>query len=879
MGWRREWSKIRQRFRPSQNLQELDEEIQSHLRMEEHENLETGLSPDEARHRAIQQFGNVTLAKERSKDMWQWTSVEAFLQDLRFGLRQLRKNPGFAAVAILTLALGIGANSAMFSAIDNVLLKPLAFPQPDRLVNLWEVTTKRNLPPVPPPVGNYLDWHKMNHSLASLGGFLPLAFSLTSTAEPERYLGALCDEGLFSTLRVAPVLGRAFTADDTLPGKNTVAILGYGLWKQRFAGDPNILGQTIILDGRARTIVGVMPEGFSFPFQSVVWMPFGWNEQQRGNRDWHDIGAIGRLKDNVSLAEARADFAQVAANLARQYPVFNKGESIKVNSMTEELVGPIRPAFLILIAAVGFVLLTACANVANLLLAKASERGRELAVRASLGAGRARILRQLLAESLLLSLAGGVAGLLLAMAVLRTIVIAAPSSIPRIEEIHLDWRTFLFTLALSVLTGFLFGIAPAWSVSRADVHSVLKEGSRGNTRHGSLRGALVIAQVLAAVVLLCGAGLLVRSFYTLLHVDPGFNAERVMTARLVPDAKYNDHPDLQIQFARNILHNVAALPGVENSAIGSDIPIAGNPRFIVRAEGQEFTPSQAPVTGFFSVTPAYFNVMGMHLVEGRFLNDRDVAGTPFVAVVNQAFARKFFPGQSAVGKRIEVTFRTPPRWREIVGVVADVHTDGLDAEPPVAVYGAFLQIPGASLAFTPAMTVVVKTKQDPAALGNALKGAIYRADRAQPVFALQPMEEVVGKSVAARRFSLLLIAGFAGLALFLAALGIYGVVSYSVAQRAPEIGIRMALGANASQVVWMIERQGLTLVLLGLAFGTLAALGLTRFVKGMLFGIQPSDPITFLAVAGLLLAVSLIASYLPAWRASRVDPIHALRHE
>jgi predicted permease len=880
MGWRRELSKIRALFRRQNPAQELDEEIRSHLRMEEQENLEAGLSPKEAHYRAMQRFGNIPLAKERSKEMWQWTSVEGFLQDLRFGFRQLRNNPGFAAIAILTLALGIGANSAMFSLIDGVLLKPLPFHQPDRLVNLWEVTPKRNLPPVPPPVGNYLDWRKMNHSLASIAAFTQAAFSLTSTSEPERYIGALCDEGLFPTLGVAPALGRAFTADDNLPGRDTVAILSDGFWKRRFGGDPHILGQQIILDGRSRTIVGVMPEGFSFPPQSVVWTPFGWSDELRSRRDWHDIRAIGRLKDGVSLTQAQADFSAIAANLARQYPVFNQGELIKVAPLMEDIVGQIRPAFLILLAAVGFVLLTACANVANLLLAKAAERARELAVRASLGAGRARILRQLLVESLLLSLTGGLAGLVLAVVAIRTVVATAPASIPRLTGIHLDWPVVLFTLGLSLLTGIVFGIAPAWSASRADVHSVLKEGARGTTKQGGLRGTLVVAQVIAAVVLLAGAGLLVRSFYSLLQVDAGFNAEHVMTARLVPaPSKYNDHPDLQIQLARNILHNVAALPGVENSAIGSDIPIAGNPNFIMRMEGQEVTPSQAPVTAFFSVTPAYFDAMGMRLVEGRLLNDRDVAGTPFVAVVNQTLAHKFFPGQSAIGKRIEVTFRTPPRWREIVGVVADVHIDGLDMAAPVQVYGAFLQIPGASLAFTPAMSVVVKTKQDPAVLGAELKEAIYRADRSQPVFALQTMREVVGKSVGDRRFALLLIAAFAALALFLAALGIYGVISYSVTQRTPEIGIRMALGAKASQVVWMIERQGLILVSIGLLCGILAALGMTRFVKGMLFGIRPADPFTFLCVAGLLLAVALVASYLPAWRASRIDPINALRHE
>lgn len=468
------------------------------------------------------------------------------LQDLAFGFRSLWRQPGFTITVVLALAAGIGANSAMFSFIDGVLLKPLPFAQPERLVNLWEVIPKRNIPRLPAPVGNYLDWRTMNHVLADMGAFSPAAFSLASATEPERYLGAKCDEGLFSTLRVTAVKGRGFTAEDNLPGRDTVAVIGYGLWKQRFGGDAHIVGQKITLDGRPREIVGVMPQGFTYPGQSVVWVPYGWAEELRTHRDFHDIRVIGRLKDGVSLEQAQTEFSSIAADLDRQYPILNEGELITVNSALEDLVGQIRPALAVLLGAVGFVLLIACANVANLLLARAAGRARELAICASLGASRARILRQLLAESLLLSTLGGLAGLLIGYGAIQTILAVAPATVPRLAEVHLDWRAIGFTLILSVLTGIVFGIFPAWSASRADVHSVLKEGSRGTTGHGRARSALVVAQVIAAVVLLAGAGLLVRSFYALIHVDAGFDAGHVETMRLVPaPLKYNGHPELQ----------------------------------------------------------------------------------------------------------------------------------------------------------------------------------------------------------------------------------------------------------------------------------------------------------------------------------------------
>jgi putative ABC transport system permease protein len=885
MRWRQEFSKFKALFGRRDPVSDLAEEIRSHLRLEELENRESGMSSEEARFAAMRHFGNITIANEKSRDMWRWTSVEQIFQDLRFGFRQLRRNLGFTIFAVLTLALGIGANSAIFSVVNGVLLRPLPFARPERLVDIWEAMPKRNISRLPVPPGNYLDWRARNHVLSNLGGFVQAGFSATSTGEPERYIGAYCDEGLFPTLGVTPILGHGFSANDNIPGHDAVIVLSYGLWKKRFGGDPNVLGRQMVLDGRPRTIIGIMPERFSFPAQSALeqsalWVPFAWSAELRTRRDSHFVHVIGRLQDGVSLAQARSGFSYIATNLAKDHPAFNQDELIEVRPVMDDLVGNLRPAFIALASAVGFLLLIACTNIANLLLAKAAQRARELAVRASLGAGPLRILRQLLVESLLLSLTGGMAGLILAGTALHAILLLAPASIPRLAEVHLDRNAILFTAALSILSGIFFGVVPAWSASRSDLHSVLKTGARGNTGRIGLRNALVMLQVGAAVVLLAGAGLLVRSFYTLLQIDAGFNPAQVVTARLTPaPSKYDGHPNLEIQLARNILRNVAAVPGIQKSAIGTDIPILGHPTFIMRIEGKEVSPSQAPITAFFSVTPAYFDVMGMRLVQGRLFNNQDLADTPLVVVVNETLARKYFPGQSAIGKRIEVTFQDTPRWRQIVGVIADVHTDGLAAATPVEVYGNFLQMPGVSPDSTPEISVVAKSQLDSAAAGEGIKAAILRTDRAQPVFAVQSMEDVFRRSISERRFALTMIAGFAGLALFLAAFGIYSVMSYTVAQRTSEIGIRMSLGAKLHQVLWMIGCQGLILAMIGLSGGLLAASVLTQFLKTLLFGIEPLDPGTFIGAAGLLLFVSILACCLPAWRASRVEPLSALRQE
>jgi putative ABC transport system permease protein len=806
----------------------------------------------------------------------------SLLQNLRFTLRMLRKNPALALSAILATGLGIGATSAMFSVTDGILLHPLPFPQSDRLVNVWESAPTRNLPRLVAAPANYYDWRAQAQSFSAIGAYQQATFNLAShDSEPERFTGAICDPGFFAALNIPPMLGSVITGDQDQPGHDAVVVLGFTAWQQRFGADPAIVGRQIEINGRSRTVIGVMPRGFEYPAQAVMWSPLALDAATKARRDFHRLRAIARLRDAVPLERARAEMQTIAAGLARQYPDLNADETASVNPVLEDLVGTIRPALLVLLGAVGAVLLIACANVANLLLAKASSRRREIAIRTSLGAGRATILAQMLTESVVLALLGGAAGLLMAQVALRGLISLAPAAIPRLEEVALNDRAVGLALALSLATGILFGLAPAWFASRIDVNGMLKEGMRGSSARNPLRSTLVAAQVAIALVLLSGAGLLMRTFYEVARVDAGFQPERLMTMRISPaPVRYRDHPELQLQLARGILEKVSTIPGVRQVAIASDVPLLGSPIYIMRFAGRPpVTPSHALVANYSAVTPAFFDAMGMRLTRGRAISDRDSPGSPLVAVVNQTLVDRYFPHEDPLGKQLEIGFSDPPRWREIVGVVADVKSAGLDQDTPVQVYAAQAQMPSFPSGTVSSMTVLARTATDPARLGPAIHAAILAVDRSQPVYAIQPMTDVVSQSIAQRRLSLVLLAFFAMSAMLLAAIGVYGVMSFVVAQRTGEIGIRMALGAQAGQVAWQIQRQGMTLVAVGLASGLAGGLLLTQYLSSLLFRVNARDPLVFGASAALLVLVSILACWLPARRASRVDPLTALRSE
>ena len=806
------------------------------------------------------------------------------LQDMRYALRTLLKNPGFAFISILTLALGIGANTAIFSVVNGVLLKPLPYPAPDQLIRVFE--RSQSQPRFPMAQGNFQDYRDQVTNLSGLALYTRHDMELSKDDQPERLAALGVTAGFFELLGVRPLLGREFRREDELPGNTSLVILSHALWQRRFNGDPSIVGKVITLSGQPYTIVGVMPGGVqhvggdyrSLPHgESVdVWGPLEIKPQ--AGRGAHFCNAIGRMKPGVTVAQVEAEFNIIADRLAQQYPRTNEGWRIAVKPLHEEIVGRAQTTLLLLFGAVFFVLLIVCVNVANLLLARATVREREVAVRAALGAGRWRIVRQLLTESVLLAALGGAAGILLAKWLIAALSVLGQEQLPRLQAVSLDGRILLFTLALTLLTGVLFGLAPALQAGQLDLNEVLKEGGRGGgsgRRERRLRGVLVIAEVALALVLLVGAGLLMRSFVKLQQINPGFNPERVLTASLtLPRARYGD--PIQIDaFQKQLLERLNGLLGAQSVGLTSDLPWTGydeNAGFNI--EGKTFPPDQEPSARYHYVSADYFRTIGVPLHAGRFFSADDRAGTPDVVLINRSMAERYWPAESAVGKRF--TFASQPKendWYTVVGVVGDVKDFPYSPATEPAFYWPMTQ------KRTREMILAMRTNANPSQLVETVRGEIRALDKDLPLAEVKTLEAVAKTAVAGQRFTLWLVGVFALTALLLAAIGIYSVLSYLAAQRTHEIGIRMALGAKRQDVLRLLIGQGMGLALLGVSLGLVASLVLTRLLKSLLFNVSATDPITFAAIALLLITVALLACYIPARRATKIDPLEALRYE
>lgn len=806
--------------------------------------------------------------------------------DLRFGLRILLKNPGFAFIAVLTMALGIGANTAIFSVVNAVLLHPLPFPESERLVRVYGrflATSQENMRA---SVLEFSDYREQTQSFEDIAAYDDFSANLTPPAgDPERVQALLATPELFSLMKVAPQAGRIFLPDEAQDGRDDVVIISDELWRRRFGADPGIVGRAVILNGRNNTIIGIMPRGFDFPQRTDLWKPLWfpadqYDQQRRGNRG---LEVVARLKPNVSLSAAQAEMDHLSDQLTSQYPrnYESRGWKIGIVPLLEDYVGSTRQGLLILLGAVTFVMLIACANVANLSLTRAIARRREIAVRMALGAGRWRLTRQLLTESILLALVGGTAGLGLAGLGTDLLLQFAPSDMPRINDVRINGIVLSFTIALSLLTGIVFGLVPALTASNPDLNETLKEGGRigsGGARRHRMRSVLVVSEIALALVLLVGAGLLLKSFWRLQKVDPGFNPEGVLTMRMMLPYERYEKPTQRGAFYSRILERINATPGVESASATSQVPLTRTiTSGTMSGENSVVGPADLPVEAEWRwITPDYFKAMGIPLLNGRDFGSFDTESTPLVAIVDETFANRFYPNENALGKRIKRGKLDSTRpWMTIVGIARHVQSRRLEASSGVQVYFPFYQDP---TAFN--MSLAIRTNApDPLSISGTVRETILSLDNNQPVYDVFTLNTIVGNSIAQRRFSMLLMGIFAAVALMLAAVGIYGMMSYSVAQRTHEIGVRMALGAQRFDVQKMVMNEGIKLAVAGLAIGLACALGLTRLLGSLLFEISSADPITYVEIAILLVSVSLLASFLPAWRATRVDPMTALRYE
>jgi len=803
--------------------------------------------------------------------------METLLHDARYAIRTMLKSPGFTAVAVIALALGIGANTAIFSVVNAVLLRPLPYKEPERLVHVHRMQPPIQHAPISRP--DYFEWENQQQVFQGIAAFFYRTYNLTGVDEAEKLAGARVTGSFFALFGVAPVAGRFFDESDDQPGASRIAVISYGLWQRRLGGSSDVIGSTINLNGDSYAVVGVAPS-FQFPRSVDIWTPADLAEEktQRGS---NYLKVIARLKDGVSRTQAQAQMNQIAAALAEKYPANDTSLTVAIVPMLENQVGEIRPVLWIMLGAVAFVLMIACANVANLLLARATARQKEFAIRSALGAGRWRIARQLLTESVLLALAGGAIGTLLSVWGIRVLVAAAPANIPRVKEISLDGWVLAFTLLISIATGIIFGLAPSFQLSTTELNETLKEGGRGNAgmnpHRALLRRALVIAEIALSLVLLVSAGLLIESINHLAQVSPGFDPRGVLAA----DVSFPRQPSTQkeddqtpARFLSAVEQRIAALPGVVAVGTINDLPVTGwstiNGDFNVEGRPR-YNPGEEPVAEFRLVTPNYFRAIGIPVLNGRELTEHDDQNAPKTIMINQAIADRIFPDENPIGKRLIALDDKP---HEIVGIVGNARQWGLERPSDPEIYFPFTQ-----MNFTSESTLVVRTSVDPAALIDGVRSAAREVNNDAPVFRVRPMTDVMANSTAQQRFNTVLMSVFAVVALVMAAIGLYGVIAYSVTQRTHELGIRMALGASSGDVIKLVVGQGMLLASTGVVIGLGAAFALTRLLSSLLFGVSPRDPVTFAAIALILTGVALGACFVPARRATRVDPMIALRYE
>lgn len=869
-------------FRKPRFERELDEEVRTHLELLADEHVRKGMAPAEAREAARREFGGVAQTKEKYRDQRGIPWIETIVQDVRYGLRQLRHNPGFTAVAVIALALGIGANTAIFSAVDAELLHPFAFKHLSRIVMVWESAPRQHIDHASAAPANFLDWEHQNKTFSQLAAEHDWAATLTGHGYAERLEGYQVTADFFPLLGIAPQLGRAIGASDFHPGRESVVVFSHGFWKRHLGADRSILGKTVLLNGRKYTVIGIMPESFSFPPGADVWSPLNLTGAASTDRTNHYLRVLGRLKPGVSIEQVQADLATLAARLSRAYPQTNADHTVQVESLLQEFAGDARPFLIMLLGAAAFVLLLACANVMNLQLARAAGRQKEIAVRLALGGSRWRITRQLLVETLMLAIAGGAAGALLASWGIHLALRAVPPNIiahvAGLRHLHVDFTALAFTLGAAIAAGILAGLVPARRAAHPDLNEALKEGSRSSSTgpaHQRLRSTLVVVEIALALVLLTGAGLMVSGFRRLSNQNQGFDPKNVLAFSIaLPTSTYPGKTQIW-EFYQEAVERLRDLPGVQSAGVVTSLPDGqgGWDRTQYRAENQPaLKPGQMRLTVFDDVTPGFFRALHIPLIKGRLFNSQDGPEAPPVVVINQTLARLIYPGEAAVGRRIQLGTDHEP-WRTIVGVVGDTKQSPFDTHIAPTAYNPFSQLPVTQ------SWMVVRTFGDPLALASSVRRTIQNIDASVPTSDMETLESAISGDVSGVASAARMMMAFGLIAVVLAAAGIFGLIAYSVAQRTHEIGVRVALGARPGDIRRLVLGQGLRLALAGIAIGLLCAFALARLMRGALLGVVRVDPLLFAGIAVLLALIALLASCLPARRAARVDPMVALRHE